>query len=333
MQLTNTPFLHSISEHRASIMGVAMLSVMLFHQYFTSVFPFNFFHNFGYWGVDVFLFLSGMGLVNSLKKYDVVTFYKRRFMRIVPICILCGTAKYSVFLQLGSSITSIEEVLHIGLWSIASLDLWFIHTIIILYVISPILYFLLRKRPVETLVGIILISLINSFTLLPQVGYDWLSPSGVTAWTLRRLPVFAWGMFIAIRKDFENRHLCLSVIFLIVAVSFVIILKVSDINSSLFKCISLILAFGVPALIQLIIYLLLKTPSAIISFLQLCGNHSLELYLVHEFIFYVIMIRFANSNSLLLLTAGFLLSFILAYLFKRLIDGTKKFFFKGNFIL
>ena len=49
-------------------MGLSMLSIMLFHQYLSSVFPFNFFHNFGYWGVDVFLFLSGAGLVYSLNK-------------------------------------------------------------------------------------------------------------------------------------------------------------------------------------------------------------------------------------------------------------------------
>ncbi len=316
MQIANTPFLQSTSKYRASIMGIAILSIMLFHQYFTSIFPFNFFHNFGYWGVDVFLFLSGMGLVNSLEKYNVCTFYKRRFFRIIPVCILCGTAKYSVFLFLGTSVASLKEELNIGLWSIASLDLWFIHTIIILYAISPILYFLLKKRPVVTLVSIILISLINSFTLLPQVGYDWLSPSGVTAWTLRRLPVFAWGIFIAIKKVFDNRHFCISISFLIVAISLIIISKVCEIKFSVFYCESLILAFGIPALILLTIYILQRMPSSIMSFLQLCGKHSLELYLVHEFIFYVLMTNYKNHNPWLLLAVGFLLALILACLSK-----------------
>ena len=310
-------------------MGVAMLSIMLFHQYFTSVFPFNFFHNFGYWGVDVFLFLSGMGLVNSLEKYNVCTFYKRRFMRIIPICILCGTIKYSVFLLLGSSLASIKEGLHIGTWSMASLDLWFIHTIIILYVISPLLYFLLRKKTVETLVGILLISLINSYTLLPQVGYDWLSPSGITAWTLRRLPVFAWGMFFAIRKDFNNRHICISALFLIIAASFIIISKVGENKYFIFNCESLFLTFGIPALIILNIFCFQKIPSAIISFLQLCGKHSLELYLIHEFIFYVLMVNYTNSNPWPLLIIGFLSSFVLAYLSKKTITKIMEPFSNG----
>jgi len=66
-------------------MGIAMIAIMLFHQYFTSVFPFNAFHNFGYWGVDVFLFLSGMGLVKSLNNNPLKIFYAHRFYRIIQV--------------------------------------------------------------------------------------------------------------------------------------------------------------------------------------------------------------------------------------------------------
>lgn len=41
-------------------MGFAMISIMLFHQPFFYRNPFvDFFHLFGYWGVEVFLFVSG----------------------------------------------------------------------------------------------------------------------------------------------------------------------------------------------------------------------------------------------------------------------------------
>ena len=90
-------FLELVSVNRSAIMGLSMVFIMLFHQYFTSVFPFNLFHNYGHWGVDVFLFLSGMGLVNSLEKNSIKDYYKRRFMRLVPSCIFCGSLKYLVW--------------------------------------------------------------------------------------------------------------------------------------------------------------------------------------------------------------------------------------------
>lgn len=147
-------FCKEISENRTAIMGLAMLSVMLFHQYFTSTIPFNAFHNFGNWGVDIFLFLSGMGLVQAINKYPILHFYKRRFQRIIPSCILCGTIKYFAFMALGSSVIILKEPLHIGWWSVASLDLWFIPTIIILYIISPLLYHFLSNNTKITLVCI-----------------------------------------------------------------------------------------------------------------------------------------------------------------------------------
>lgn len=91
-------FNRDISKYRTAIMGIAMISVMLFHQYFTSVIPFNLFHNFGSWGVDVFLFLSGMGIVRSLNNNSLKVYYLRRLKRILPSCILCGSIKYSIFL-------------------------------------------------------------------------------------------------------------------------------------------------------------------------------------------------------------------------------------------
>ena len=126
---------HEISKFRSLIMGLAMLSIMLFHQCFTNSFPFNLFHNFGYWGVDIFLFLSGMGLTKSLDNNSLKTFYLRRFNRIIPSCLLCGSIKYCIFLLLGSSVAILKDGLNIGIWSIMSLDLWFIPTIIILYTI------------------------------------------------------------------------------------------------------------------------------------------------------------------------------------------------------
>lgn len=44
-----------ISHNRTILMGIAMLSIMLFHQEWVSIFPLNAFHIWGHYGVDIFL--------------------------------------------------------------------------------------------------------------------------------------------------------------------------------------------------------------------------------------------------------------------------------------
>lgn len=88
-----------ISDNRSYLMGIAMVSIMLFHQDWIYGWNpiFAFFHFYGNWGVDVFLFVSGFGLYYSLKNdHRVIPFYKRRIIRILPLCILCGLFRYIV---------------------------------------------------------------------------------------------------------------------------------------------------------------------------------------------------------------------------------------------
>ena len=79
-----------------------------------------------------------MGLVRSIETNPLPLYYKRRFIRIIPCCILCGVTKCIVFLSLGSSVAILKNGLKIGWWSLFSFDLWFIPTILILYIISPL---------------------------------------------------------------------------------------------------------------------------------------------------------------------------------------------------
>lgn len=307
-----------ISENRTAIMGLAMLSVMLFHQYFTSVIPFNAFHNFGNWGVDVFLFLSGMGLVRSLEKYPLPIYYKRRLKRIIPSCFICGTSKYIVFLLLGSSVAVLKDGLKMGWWSLMSFDLWFIPTILILYIISPLLHRLLCKWPGITLAVISIAMLINGLTLRPLIGFNWTSPEGVLSHTIERLPVFAIGMFVAVRQKWIDNKIHYSILFLLIAVSIIFLAK-SGVRFHGHTAYSfLTLAYGVPALIIANIYFLKILPDILKQFVIFTGKYSLELYLVHEFIFWCLKIIFINGNPWLLLATGFLLSYMTAYLCKFL---------------
>ena len=80
----NVNVLSRLSGYRSELMGVAMIFVYLFHsgdigmsQYYNVLFA----H--GDLGVDVFFFLSSIGLCFSLSKNSrTFDFYKRRIVRI-----------------------------------------------------------------------------------------------------------------------------------------------------------------------------------------------------------------------------------------------------------
>jgi peptidoglycan/LPS O-acetylase OafA/YrhL len=322
MNSIDTSYTVQTSQHRSALMGISILSIMMCHQYFTSTFPFNFFHIFGYWGVDIFLFLSGMGLVNSLNKNTISTYYKHRIVRLAPSCILCGSIKFIIFTALGSTLVALKECLHLGVWSVMSLDLWFIHSIIILYIISPVLYKPLSKLSYFSLIVILSIFLINELTLRPEVGYNWMTPIGVTAWTIERLPVFSVGMMMSIGFGTIYHKIPQSLVFLLLAIGLKILNKTYCPLYGIETCQKLCLILGMPALIHLCIIMLKNVPKTLYRALDFLGNHSLELYLVHEFIFFSIKISYQSVNPYCLLSFSFILSFLAASICKLITNKT-----------
>ena len=71
-------------------MGIAILIVIVYHAaccnlpmgYFTKV------ANYGLIGVDIFMFFSGYGLCYSFNKNKLSEFYKRRYMRVLPLYLI-----------------------------------------------------------------------------------------------------------------------------------------------------------------------------------------------------------------------------------------------------
>lgn len=313
-------FIEATSHHRTEIMRVSMLAVILFHQYFTSAIPFNFFHFFGYWGVDVFLFLSGMGIVNSIKKYPTSIYFKRRFTRILPSCILCGTLKYIIFNLFGTSIAVLKEGLNICILSMVGLDSWYIYTILIFYAIAPLLYIIIQKAPLITIICIAFLYIINGLTVRPMVGFDWMSPEGILGWTIERLPVFTCGMMISIWKSLDRKILTYSFIFLILAIILKLLEKLCTPFPVLQVCIMMTLAIGMPSLIFITIFFLQYTPQVLKAIFSFFGTYSLEIYLVHGFIFWALKIIYACISPWLLMPIAFILTCLSAYFCKKIVD-------------
>ena len=147
--------LANISRFRAEQMGAAMLFVILFHVALDRGDPFYGLRRCGNVGVDIFLFLSGVGLWFSwMKTPDVLRFYRRRLLRIVPTWIVVATAFYLPD-YLGARRFSRSLVDLIGditinwdFWLHDELTFWYVPAIMALYLVAPWYMRLIQSRPV-----------------------------------------------------------------------------------------------------------------------------------------------------------------------------------------
>ena len=136
--------LANISRYRAEQMGAAMLFVILFHVALDRGDPFYGLRRCGNVGVDIFLFLSGVGLWFSWTKTpNVRHFYRRRLMRIVPTWIVCALAFYLPdYLGARRFSTSLVDLIgdvtiNWDFWLHDELTFWYVPAIMALYLIAP----------------------------------------------------------------------------------------------------------------------------------------------------------------------------------------------------
>lgn len=182
-----------LSRYRGELMGLAMLWVMLFHAYNASFgLPvLNGLKAFGYLGVDIFIFLSGMGLQVSLSKgRKLGEYFRRRAFRILPAYWLV-VGLYGLWLRLRGQIRMMTV-----LWSMSTLHYWFhipdtfnwyISALIAFYFIAPFYARLLRVRSKWLLTLAISILSYGFYRMAIVLGVSYMSDF------LFRIPAFALG--------------------------------------------------------------------------------------------------------------------------------------------
>lgn len=142
-----------INKYRSAIMGVAALWILFFHEWIPTMEGHwrayaveCFVKQIGFCGVDFFLFLSGMGLVYAIQKYNVITFYKRRLMRVfIPFMVI---AVAMAIVQDWNLATWASNLFGVNFYtkSIYSF-LWFGPAIYTIYLLFPVYYYFFAKAP------------------------------------------------------------------------------------------------------------------------------------------------------------------------------------------
>lgn len=194
------PFTTTFKTYRNFIMGIAILWVALFHLPLrTGVEAIDFFLDSGYGGVDFFVFFSGFGLFYSLSKsddgtgrLDVLGYLKRRGMRLLPT--------YIPFIIVWMILKKIFHRIYLtevfgnltmtGWWNDDPNQFnWYLDLLLLLYILAPVFYSLIAHAKRKVLTG----GYVMAFTYMVGISFF----HHVQTQAISRLPIFVLGMLLA----------------------------------------------------------------------------------------------------------------------------------------
>lgn len=196
---------HDVMSCRNELFGLSILWIIFFHIYlklglvgFPGASYLSMILYRGNMGVDIFLFLSAIGLSRSMQTNSVSTFYKHRFGRVVLPYLLLAIP-YFLWLNFIRSTDGVWQFLlnltTIDFWVTTGehYHFWYVSFIFVLYLLFPLLYRWDQKSNHITTVIIIFMSVVLEYWMCLKG----LQPYKTSERALSRIPVFMIGILSA----------------------------------------------------------------------------------------------------------------------------------------
>lgn len=321
----------AISIARPVLMGIAMIWIVLFHSGIPApenpllrVLYYVFIDFGGGIGVPIFLIVSGFGLMYSNAKRPVysgfknwISFMKKRLIKVlIPYTIIFIVYYLIFYLQSGSMGDFFAKYTIWEFFKTGFREYWYIHAILILYIVFPLIAFAFDKFKSHITFIILLLSTIGLDVLLSFILPSY---SNIEIF-LTRIPCFIIGCYLGKlsleRKRYNLLTLSLTVLVLI-ASTLLVFLGIhysfgTHILRYLFSTLSISLVMTLPILLTKI-----KYKFKILTFI---GNNTLYIYLVHILLF-CIFSSYTEINVFLRLVMVLIISLIvvvLIVLFKKI---------------
>lgn len=186
-----------LAENKKTLMGIATFLILIFH--FGSIHKYYGTYNFvsgfltyyvGSFGVDMFLFLGGIGIYLSMTKNTVVVYYQNRIKRILPTYLLLCVSFWIVkdlIIEQTSLLMFLEDVSLLSFWTRREDRYWYIALTIILYTISPLLY-KVKKKYSYTLIAVGVVICNTALSIVVPETYNMLEIA------LTRIPMYFLGL-------------------------------------------------------------------------------------------------------------------------------------------
>lgn len=285
-----------ISKYRTQLMGAAMIWIMFFHSpYFGSSEVVSFLHRIGFYGVDIFLMVSGLGLYFSMRRSrSVKEFYKKRAVRILPAYLLitvCWYMFYKTEVGLGDAVLSILGVNYFrgSIYGRPEYFDWFIPTLIVLYLLTP-LYDKLFQQVESKWKLTALVSVISP--VLCIIGYH--TGRQVLYGSFVRIPIFLIGYYIGYflyeKKEESKGSWMVHITLLSCGAMLAYYIHQYVTNPTVFWGLNaypaLLIAPSLSVLLGLVFLYMekwLRVAGKILLLpFSICGRYSLEIYLIHQ---------------------------------------------------
>lgn len=278
-----------IKTNRTSLMGSAIIFILLYHSYSWCIpekNPYLSIFKHGYIGVDIFIFLSGFGLCSSYTKNTLTTFYLNRVKKIFPLYVLSGLLISLISNTKGSILTTIWDVFcnisTLSYWNLGGIYWnWYIPAIVLLYLLFPIIYLFTEKFKYTFYIftNLIIIIALSVFAIPWQ--YDCF---------VARIPIFILGIIIFLyQNDVKKQRQS-------IFVSFIFLLP----------CIYISQYYTTATFCPILLLLFYTTKRFIdrIPYIRFIGTHTLEIFLGNSLCYYIIhiLLRYTNNPILIFIT-------------------------------
>ena len=322
---TNVFSFDLISKYRSVIMGIAILWVVLFHSSVSYGFLINSVARLGNIGVDIFLFLSGIGLFFSYERLktsnnSMLSFYKKRLLRIMPPTIIFLSLWFLYSKSSETIFRFILDITSLSFWIDGENPGWYIAFAIVTYLLYPLIHhFLIREKKILSLSIMLIIVLISNAAIcyfFPSYYYK-------VELALGRLPIFIIGCYMALlvknKKEIPLRFIpiCALIAFLgvLLYVFFAGSLKYYSINRYVYCIITINLVLVFSSLLDYIN----KICPYIVKILEELGKYTLEIYITHTQILKFLTENLEKTNLYIVNLLSIVLSFLCAIIYNKLV--------------
>lgn len=327
---------HVLSKYRTPLMGIAIISIMCMHYFedLTIYFsPGSIYYEIGRFtldvistfGVEIFLFLSGIGLFFSWQKHhQIISFYKRRCRRILIPYLIVGT----VFFVIYSADPQLDvQELFKGLFFITFFQrgfrtFWYILCILCCYLIFPFINHFINDSHHEFRNLSILISITIILNIVLKFSFGTLYDNIEILTT--RFPIFMigtyFGKLVYEKRNISKKALAFYILSMIAAIAFRLVktrngLPFWDIYQ---RYIAALLAIPTMLLLCLICDHIGDINLKILTFF---GKHSYEIFLFHMTYRYFFRDHDLDTilpyNEILMLTLSVITAIIFSHLYKE----------------
>lgn len=232
-------------------------------------------------GVEIFFFLSGMGLVLSWQKdSNPFHYYRKRILRLLPSYYIA--IAFIIFLSNFWGHTDdrmYSSFFVIGPW------MWFVSYLFVLYIVFPLYMYISAKVPPEVLFMLVVSATMATMTalwyFLPDNTFPYLDMK------VGRIPSFFFGCLAAQRRTLLNSKPVWGIIGILAIAALFCCFRLDEHNLKMTGVVWMIRLLLTPGLCFLLIAVCTAAEKLHLHFLLKClafiGTLTLEIYLTESF--------------------------------------------------